>query len=80
MDKVFVAEDSIWIKASSPHPAGTEYVVSVGDEQWEEKQRVIKVQMAYGGKIAGRKSVSYPYGTDDWIRVMRAISDLIAKR
>lgn len=41
-------------------------------------QKVIKVQMAYEGKISGRRSPSYPYGTNDFERVNDAIKQLLA--
>ena len=68
---------AIKLEASRPHPPGTEYVVSVGSEVWgSHPHRVIKVQISYDGKIEGRKSVSYPVGTDDFHRVNYAVNML----
>ena len=66
------------IQASAPHPEGTQYKVSIGDEDWGNGtfQSVIKVQMMYDGKVAGRMSPSYPVGTDDYERVSAAIFEL----
>lgn len=36
-------------------------------------QTVVKVQMVANGKVQGRKSPSYPLGTDDFKRVAEAI-------
>lgn len=36
--------------------------------------------MQYGADLQGRKSPSYPLGTDDYERVHRAIQRLIDKR
>lgn len=71
---------TISIKASPPH-VDAEYVVSIGSEIWEDGAvPVIKVQMAYKGKISGRRSPSYPVGTDDYKRVNEAIETLIQKQ
>lgn len=74
MSRVFYPRKSIYVKASAPHPAGTEYKVSIGDEEWDGYYHsVVKVQMVYDGKVAGRKSPSYPIGTDDATSVAKAI-------
>lgn len=81
MAKTYFADSSktIRIPASAPHH-NAEYVISVGDEIWEDgAHKVVKVQMAYGGKISGRRSPSYPIGTDDYLRVHEAIKKLLAK-
>ena len=77
MARVFYPRKSISVPASVPHPAGTEYKISIGDEEWDGYfHTVIKVQMVYDGKVAGRKSPSYPIGTDDAQRVAEAIRQL----
>lgn len=79
MAKVFHPEYSILVPASCPpHPPNTEYKVSLGTENWgDSNHRVIKVQMVYDGKVSGRRSPSYPYGTDDYIRVHEAVKELL---
>ena len=78
MARTFYPRYSKSIPASAPHPKGTEYKISVGDEDWDGVfEQVVKVQMVYDGKVAGRKSPSYPTGTDDWRRVAETIEELI---
>ncbi|HBE9436072.1 Uncharacterised protein [Clostridioides difficile] len=83
MAKVFTPESEkiIRVKASELHAHGNaEYVVSIGTEIWEDApHRVLKVQMSYGGKISGRRSPSYPIGTDDYKRVIQAMEKLMAE-
>lgn len=70
----------IMIPASEPHPPNTEYKVSIGKEEWNGiKQPVLKVQMVYNGKVAGRLSPSYPIGTNDNEKVQKAIEKLTEK-
>ena len=77
MSRVFFPKKSITIPASSPHPTGTEYKISIGNEEWDSKfLDVIKVQMVYNGKVAGRKVPSYPIESDDAERVFKAIQAL----
>ena len=77
MARTFYPRKSIYVKASAPHPARTEYKVSIGDEEWDGYYHsVVKVQMVHDGKVAGRKSPSYPIGTDDAARVAKAIGEL----
>lgn len=79
MTKVFHPQRFIMVKASSPHPDDTEYKVSLGTEFWDDyPATVIKVQMVYGGKVEGRRSPSYPLGTDDFERVNEAVQNLIS--
>ena len=79
MARTFYPRRYILVEASEPHPAGTSYKVSIGDEDWEGVfQTVVKVQMVVDGKIQGRKSPSYPVGTDDFKRVSEAIDTLMA--
>ena len=78
MAKTFFPKATVKVKASPPHK-DAEYVVTVGTEMWDAvPQKVIKVQMAYEGKISGRRSPSYPYGTNDFERVNDAIKQLLA--
>ncbi len=77
MAQTFFPKESIKVKASAPHE-DAEYVISVGTEIWgKDAHQVIKVQMAYGGKISGRRSPSYPVGTDDYERVNEAVKTII---
>ena len=79
MARTFYPRRTTLVEASAPHPAGTAYKVSIGDEDWEGIfQTVVKVQMVANGKVQGRKSPSYPIGTDDFQRVAEAI-DLLMK-
>ena len=77
--RTFYPRNYTIIPASKPHPEGTAYRISIGDEEWDGGvfHSVIKVQMMYNGKVAGRKSPSYPVGTDDYKRVSEAIQQLI---
>ncbi|WP_064518636.1 hypothetical protein [Buttiauxella gaviniae] len=69
------------VTASKPHPDNTYYKVSRGTELWDgENVEVFKVQMVYDGEIAGRRSPSYPVGTDDHQRVQLAIEKIIRSR
>lgn len=80
MARKFFPETADSIPASPPHPAGTEYRVSVGTEDWDGLfVPVVKVQMMYDGIVAGRKSPSYPVNADDHDRVHRLINKLLAK-
>lgn len=77
MAQTFFPSKSIFIPASSPHPENTEYKISRGIERWEgENHEVLKVQMVYNGVVAGRRSPSYPIGTDDFQRVARKLQEL----
>ena len=77
--KKFFPKEYTTVIASDPHPDGTAYKVSLGDEVWGGgiSHSVVKVQMMYDGKVAGRKSPSYPLGTDDYYRVNVAVRDLV---
>lgn len=80
MGRTFYPRASKYVEASAPHPEGTEYKVSVGAEDWEgQYHTVVKIQMTYNGKVAGRKSPSYPIASDDYARVASAISELLAQ-
>lgn len=76
--KVFHPQKAEFVKASPPHPDNTEYKVSLGTEFWDSTPvSVVKIQMVYDGKVEGRKSPSYPVGTDDFFRVNDAVNKLI---
>jgi len=78
MAKIFYPEETIIVKASEPHPTDTQYKVSVGLEDWNGTfVKVVKVQMVYDGVVAGRRSPSFPIGTDDIYRVNEAIDKLL---
>ncbi len=71
----------VFVKASAPHPKNTEYKVSIGSETWEDgNHEVVKIQMVYAGEVAGRRSPSFPLGTDDFQRVMSKVQQLISNR
>ena len=55
------------VPASGPHEVGTQYRVAFGLEHWGEGEAeyVYKVQMVYGGQGSGRRSPSFPEGSDD---------------
>ncbi len=82
MARTFFPELYEQIPASAPHPAGSQYRVSIGLEKWddEEYSSVVKVQMVYDGNVAGRKPPSYPLGTDDFERVQQAVERLMQQR
>ncbi len=72
---------SVFIEASAPHAKNTQYKISLGTEIWDgENHEVVKVQMVYDGVVAGRRSPSYPLGTDDAQRVMSKVNELITSR
>ena len=90
MPKVFENIEILtrFVDAKPPQPMGTQYRVAVGDELWGDGKRhmVLKVQMVYGGKVAGRTSPSYPIDNDDEQRVravideLRPLAELLVKR
>ena len=83
MAKTFFPNDkqTIYVDASDPHPKNTKYKISIGLEHWgETNHEVVKIQMVYDGKISGRRSPSYPIGTDDFQRVMTKVNELISNR
>lgn len=72
---------ALFVKASKPHPDNTQYKVSRGLEVWgDENHEVVKIQMVYDGQVAGRRSPSFPLGTDDFQRVMSKVQELISTR
>ena len=83
MAKTFFPYDqkSVFVDASPPHPPKTQYKISIGLETWgDENHEVVKIQMVYDGEVAGRRSPSYPLGTDDYRRVTSKLQELIANR
>lgn len=77
MPNTFYPKRSVLLPASKPHPENTQYKVSIGEEDWDgELQTVIKIQLVYNGKIAGRKAPSYPYNSDDAERVAEAVAKI----
>lgn len=71
----------VFVSASKPHPDNTQYKISIGLETWEDgNHEVVKIQMVYNGVVAGRRSPSYPLGTDDFKRVMTRVEELIRNR
>lgn len=81
MARTFYPRITKYIPASEPHNSGTEYKISIGDEEWGDGtfQLVVKVQMVYDGKVAGRMSPSYPIGSSDWKAVQAVIDELVAE-
>lgn len=81
MARTFYPRKTKYIPASEPHDTGTEYKISIGDEEWGDGtfQSVVKVQMVYGGKVAGRMSPSYPTGSNDWKAVQAVIDELVSE-
>ncbi len=78
MAKTFHPKKEQFVDASAPHPPNTKYRVALGEEEWgDEYVPVLKVQMVYNGEISGRRSPSYPLGTDDYQRVESAINELL---
>ena len=70
-----------YVNASAPHPSNTQYKISIGSEVWgDENHGVVKIQMVYNGVVAGRRSPSFPLGTDDFQRVTTKLEELIANR
>lgn len=63
------------------HPEGTQYRVAIGMELWgATNAQVLKVQLVDGdGMVLGRRSPSFPLGSDDFARVERAVKRLLRK-
>lgn len=76
--RVFFPIRYIDVPASPPHEGDPAYRVSFGIEHWADgsPRYVYKVQMVYGGAVAGRKSPSFPAETDDLNRVLDALQRL----
>ena len=78
--ETFFPQQSETIPASPPHPPGTTYKVSIGLEQWDSNFiPVVKIEMAHDGEVTER-SPSFPLGTEDHSRVLRAIANLLEKQ
>ncbi|MCX7095888.1 MAG: hypothetical protein NTY50_20925 [Methylobacter sp.] len=72
------ANKTVYVDASEPHPPKTQYKISIGSEIWGgQNHEIVKIQMVYDGEIAGRRSPSYPLGTDDYQRVNIKVQELI---
>lgn len=81
MAKVYFPDAAIMVVASPPHPPNTQYRVSIGTETWGgTNHRVIKVHMVFEGKVADRRTPSYPIGSPDYTRVGDAIRKLTNMR
>lgn len=66
------------VRATTPHTPNIEYKISVGEETWDGgNHQVVKVQIVYNGKISGRRSPSYPVGSCDFQKVLRAASKIM---
>ena len=77
--ETFFPQLSEIVPASSPHPPGTSYKISIGIEDWGSNYvPVIKVQMLLNGQVSER-SPSFPLGTQDHQKVAQVISDLLEK-
>jgi len=78
--KIYFPTRWLHVDASAPHPPNTTYLVSQGHEHWggEEPWAVRKIQMVYDGKVSGRRSPSFPSGTDDFERVQTAMARIVA--
>lgn len=86
--KTFFPRKAVRVDASS-HTEEAEYVIGAGNEMWgAEAIPVLKVQMSYGGRVAGRKAPSFPitneerYGTsydrcEDFDEVIEAAERVI---
>jgi hypothetical protein len=79
MAKVFYPQVTEYIDASCPpHPPKTRYKISIGQEDWDGTfVTVSKVQMEYDGVVSGRRSPSFPMGTDDAKKVNKKIEEMI---
>ncbi len=77
--KIYFPSEHEDVPASSPpHPLNTAYRVSWGIEHWgSHAAPVLKVQMVYEGQVSGRRSPSYPKGTDDADRVMAVMQKML---
>jgi len=83
MANTFFPIVSTFVKASTDynpqgvdyHPKNTDYKVSVGYEITDGDKNCLvgKVQIRYDGKIAGRRSASFPVKSSDWDAVKEAM-------
>jgi len=75
----FFPQISKTVPASPPHPAGTDYQISIGLEQWDSGYNpVVKIQMVYNGKTVDR-GPSFPLGSEDHQNVNKAIIEILAE-
>jgi hypothetical protein len=79
MAKVFYPQVTEYVDASCPpHPLNTRYKISIGQEDWDSTfVTVAKVQMEYDGVVSGRRSPSFPMGTDDLKKVNEKIEQMV---
>ena len=76
----FFPQISEEIPASPPHPDGTRYRISIGLEQWESSFiPVVKIQLVRDGEVC-EGGPSFPLGTEDHVKVSKAIADLLDKQ
>lgn len=81
MAKVYFPDAAIMVVASPPHPPNTQYrVLSALRLGGGTNHRVIKVHMVFEGKVADRRTPSYPVGSPDYTRVGEAIRKLTNMR
>jgi hypothetical protein len=81
VSKVYFPIRYIDVPAGPPHGGNPAYRVSIGTEHWDEgtqPETVYKIQMVYNGVVQGRKSPSFPEGTDDIDRVYAAMREIKA--
>ncbi len=77
--ETFFPHESVSVPAGPPHPPETDYIISFGLEEIRGAYiPVIKIQMAYKGKMTG-KAPLFPVGSDDHQRVNRAIEELLSE-
>lgn len=84
MTKKFEPIKTIKCAASSPHPAGTQYVIYYGKESFSidknskevDKVDAIKVVISENGVIIPNKSAVFPIGTNDFYRVTTELNKL----
>ncbi len=80
MPRVFHPKREKFVSASPPHVENTQYKIALGEEVWgAEYVPVLKIQMVYDGGVSGRRSPSYPLGTDDYRRVQAAVDELMSE-
>lgn len=76
MANTFFPVVSTFVEANTDyHPENTDYKVSIGYEikDGDDNCLVQKIQIRYDGKIAGRRSASFPINSNDWKDVKEAM-------
>lgn len=76
MANTFFPVVSTFVEANPEyHPENTDYKVSIGYEitDGDDNCLVQKIQIRYEGKIAGRRSASFPLKSKDWEEVKKAM-------